>query len=410
MSAPAAAPHWLAQGVIYEIFPRAFSAAGTLAAITARLAELDELGVTTLWLMPLHPVGRERRKGPLGSPYAVRDYGAMDPALGNEADLRALTGAAHGLGLRVIIDWVANHSAWDNPLAAAHPEWYRRDPGGVIQPPTEAWTDVAALDHAVPALRQHLVRQMVRWVADCGVDGFRCDVAGLVPLVFWEEARQALQLARPDVGLLAEAYHPRLMEHAFDVTYDYPWYHALRDLLAGKGQARLWQERRRFLERFPARAAPMRFLDNHDQRRLASILPPAGCFAAATLLLCTEGVPLIYNGQELGDLAPSRAPALFHRHVLDRSRQVPGLCDHYRELIRRRRQSPALSHGTTLPLTEQHPGNLLAFLRVHHQERLLVAVHLDPQPARAALDHPALPHGPHQLALPGWGWQMGPVP
>src|SRR5579859_7932090 len=214
-------PTWLRAGVIYEVFPRNFSAEGNFNGITARLDELKDLGVDILWLMPIHPLGQKMRKGTIGSPYAVKDYYAINPEYGTEADLKRLVAEAHKRDLRVIIDIVANHTAWDSVMMQ-HPEYYKRDANGKIIPPVPEWTDVAGLNYGNPALREYMITMMKYWVQTCDVDGFRCDVAGNVPTDFWESARAELESVKPDIMLLAEASKPELLVKAFDMDYAWP--------------------------------------------------------------------------------------------------------------------------------------------------------------------------------------------
>jgi glycosidase len=371
--------HWLTRGVVYEVFVRAFSDQGTFRAVTEQLGAIRDLGATTVWLMPIHPVGRERRKGTLGSPYAVSDHGAINPDYGTDDDLRRLVDRAHSLGLRVIIDWVANHTAWDNPLRWSNPEFYRRDESGQVMEAGHGWTDVAQLDHSSPGLRDHLIAQMLHWVQGFGIDGFRCDVASLVPVEFWDDAVQTLRQVRPDLGMLAEAYSPALMERAFQLTYDGPWFRGVTQrLLAGKGAERMWDKHDQFAARFPARAQRMRFLDNHDQHRLIGVHADRTCLAAATLLLTSEGVPLIYNGQEIGSDAPSAAPALFERHPIDWRRPRREFRQHYRELCHLRATHPALGLGTTVEI-ESDEHQLVTFLRTHGDDAVFVGINFSPE-------------------------------
>jgi cyclomaltodextrinase len=189
-------PAWLRQSVVYEIFPRQFSASGDFNGVTARLDELQDLGVDVLWLMPIHPNGEKLKKGTYGSPYAVRDYFAIHPDYGTTNDFKRLITEAHRRGLKVIIDVVANHTAWDSVMMAT-PEFYKRDATGKITPPVPEWTDVAGLDYANPKLRAYMIRMLKYWVQEFGVDGFRCDVAGMVPTDFWEQARRELEAVKP---------------------------------------------------------------------------------------------------------------------------------------------------------------------------------------------------------------------
>src|ERR1700739_2417768 len=222
-------PEWLKSGAIYQIFVRSFSPSGDLNGVTARLDDLHKLGVNILWLMPIHPDGQVKKKGSLGSPYAVRDYYAIEAALGTKDDLRRLVQEAHKRQMKVIIDVVANHTAWDSVMMA-HPEYYKKDAQGHITYPHD-WTDVAWLDYSNPKLRQYMIDMLVYWIKDFDLDGFRCDAAGEVPTDFWEQARAALEKVKPDIMMLAEAHTPELLRSAFDIDYSWPLMHTLNDVI-----------------------------------------------------------------------------------------------------------------------------------------------------------------------------------
>src|SRR5690242_3557492 len=200
-------PNWLREGVVYEIFPRNFSAEGNFNGVTARLDELKDLGATILWLMPIHPIGQKMRKGSVGSPYAVKDYYAINSAYGNESDLKRLVTEAHKRDLKVIIDIVANHTAWDSVMMR-QPEFYKQDANGKIIPPVPEWTDVAGLNYENPKLCQYMTDMLKHWLSHFDLDGFRCDVASMVPTQFWEKARAELTKIKPDIMMLAEASKP----------------------------------------------------------------------------------------------------------------------------------------------------------------------------------------------------------
>jgi hypothetical protein len=211
-------PDWLRKSVVYEIFPRNFSKEGTFNAITARLDELKDLGADVLWLMPIHPIGEKMKKGSIGSPYAVRDYFAINPDYGNAEDFKRLVAGAHARGMKVIMDIVAGHTAWDNVLITQHPEFYKKDSSGKIIPPNPDWLDVAGLNFEIPELRRYLVEMLKHWMKESSVDGFRCDVAMAVPVDFWESARAELEKINPDVVLFADANAaPGLLAKAFDL-------------------------------------------------------------------------------------------------------------------------------------------------------------------------------------------------
>src|SRR5215211_6515172 len=230
--ARAAAPEWVRAGVIYEIYPRQFSEAGDFAGVTAQLDRLKELGVNSLWLMPVHPIGREKKKGPVGSPYAVRDYYAVNPDYGTAADLRRLVSEAHRRGMKVIIDVVANHTSWDSVMMKT-PEFYVRDASGKITWPHD-WTDIAELNYDNPQLRRYMIDMLKFWLREYDLDGFRCDVAAEVPTDFWEQARAELDKVKPDILMLAESDKPELLVRAFDLDYSWPLHGTLNDVLTGR--------------------------------------------------------------------------------------------------------------------------------------------------------------------------------
>ena len=191
-------PDWARSATIYQINQRQFTPEGTFRAAEAHLPRLRDLGADILWLMPVNTIGERNRKGHLGSPYAVKDYYAVNPEFGTVDDLRHFVDAAHDLGLHVILDWVANHTAWDNVLVTEHPEWYARDWKGDFRPtPWWDWDDIIDLDYTHEGLREWMTAAMVHWVKEVGVDGYRCDVAGFVPVDFWENARRELDAVKP---------------------------------------------------------------------------------------------------------------------------------------------------------------------------------------------------------------------
>ena len=201
---------WVRQGIIYEIYTRSFSPAGNFRGIEKRLPELKKLGVTILWIMPIHPVGVLHHKGKLGSQYSVQDYYGINPEFGTIDDFKRLVNRAHELGFHLIIDLVANHTSWDSKLINDHPDWFTKDSAGNIVSPNPDWTDVADLNYSQPGLRRYMIEMMKYWVRDIGIDGFRCDVAEMVPTDFWEAARAALDSIKP-VMMLAEAHIPRII-------------------------------------------------------------------------------------------------------------------------------------------------------------------------------------------------------
>lgn len=370
-------PDWVRDGVIYELNTRAFSSEGTFNAVTSRLPELKRLGVGILWLMPIHPIGQAKKKGTVGSPYAVRDYMDVNPAYGTKDDLKRLVREAHQLGLKVIIDIVANHTSWDNTLMST-PSFYRRDAAGRILSPYD-WTDVAALDYGNPALRRHMSGVLQYWLREFDLDGFRCDVAYEVPTDFWEQTRTELERIKPDVILLAEAHKPELLTKAFDLDYGWPVYHAIKDAIIGNRSARAvreeWEAERR---QYAPGALHMRFSDDHDEMRAVALFGARAALAASALVFTMDGVPLLYNGMEVGDATESFAPALFERlpvywGVRERRPEFPAF---YEQMIPLRRAHPALRQGGTTWVGNSDEDRVITVLRHDDREEVLVAVNL----------------------------------
>jgi glycosidase len=376
-------PQWVRDAVIYEIFPRNFSAEGNFNGITARLDELKDLGVNILWLMPIHPLGEKLRKGTLGSPYAIRDYYAINPDYGTEADLKRLVAEAHQRGLKVIIDVVANHTAWDSVLMQ-HPEFYKQDASGKIIPPVKEWTDVAGLNYGNPKLREYMIAMLKHWIdpAGCDLDGFRCDVAYEVPTSFWEEARAELTKVKPDIIMLAEASKPELLVKAFDLDYSWPLHSTLNDVLLRGAPAtefkRSWLESQK---QFPEGALHLRFADNHDEARAVARFGAKGALAASALMFSLDGVPLLYNGMEVGDATESGDPALFEKlPIFWHPKERPPLRDIYQGLIKLRKQSPAFHNDKVVWLHNSDEANLVTLMRLDNKDEFVIAINFSNRP------------------------------
>ncbi|MDE2221150.1 MAG: DUF3459 domain-containing protein, partial [Gammaproteobacteria bacterium] len=381
-------PAWVRDGVIYEIFPRAFSARGDFQGVTAQLDRLQQLGVNILWLMPIHPVGKLKRKGTLGSPYAVRDYYAIDPAYGTADDLHRLVSEAHQRNLKVIIDIVANHTAWDSVMMA-HPDWYTHDAGGHIIPPNPDWTDVADLDYANAGLRRYMQDMLVHWLKAFDLDGFRCDFAAGVPTDFWEAARAALDAAKPGIVMLAEADSPELLVKAFDVDYSWKLYGTLADVLqSGRPASSVRDQWLADAAQYPRGALRMRFVDNHDQHRAIARFGEPAALAAAALMFTLDGVPMLYNGMEAGDTTESAAPALFEKLPVfwpsaELRPQYPRV---FQQLIALRKAHAALRSGELRWLHNSDEARIVSFSRQDAGEKLIVAINLSPQPFVGVID------------------------
>jgi cyclomaltodextrinase len=375
------ARNWVRDGVIYEIFERDFSAEGNFNGITAQLDRLKDLGVTILWLMPIHPIGQEKKKGTIGSPYAVRDYYVINLDYGTRDDLKKLITEAHRRGMKVIIDIVANHTAWDSVLMK-HPDWYKHDASGKITYPYD-WFDIAALDYHNSELRRYMTDMLKFWIREFDLDGFRCDVAGEVPTDFWESARSELDKIKPDIFMLAEAHKPDLQVKAFELDYSWPLHSALSELLQGRGRAAdlraAWESE---AKDWPRGALHMRFSDNHDERRAIARFGEPGALAASAFMLTLDGVPLLYNGMEAGDTTESGAPALFEKLPIfwpfaERRPEFPRF---YQRMFALRRTSNALRRGALEWLRNSDESRVVSYLRRGTDEEILITINFSNRP------------------------------
>lgn len=380
-------PAWLRDGVIYEIFPRDFSATANLNGVTARLDELKDLGVNVLWIMPIHPIGEKGRKGHYGSPYAIKDYYAVNPDYGTLEDFKRLVAEAHKRNLKVIMDLVANHTAWDSVLMQ-HPDFYKKDASGAVIPPVPEWSDVAGLNYASPRLREYMSTLMQYWVKTCDVDGFRCDVASMVPTDFWETARAQLERIKPDIMMLAEASKPDLLAKAFDIDYAWPMMSTLNDvIIKGEPASRLettWAEN---LKKFPRGALHMRMTDDHDEARAIARFGERGALAASALMFTLDGVPMLYNGMEVGDATESGDPALFEKLPIFWSpRDRPPEREIYRDLIRLRKENAPFRDGRVVWLPNSSEASLVTFKRVDDENEFVVVINFSNRPSEARVE------------------------
>lgn len=331
-------PEWSRNAVIYEVNLRQYTDSGTVTAFAKELPRLKDLGVDILWFMPIHPISKQDRKGTLGSYYAVADYTAFNPEFGTIEQFKDVVKQAHQQGMKVILDWVPNHSGRDNKWVTEHPDWYEKDSLGNMKGIYD-WTDVYVFDYANKEMRKGMIDAMKFWLTDVDVDGFRCDVAGEVPTDFWDEAHPQLQAVKEDVFMLAEASKPELQKNGFDMGYNWPMKDLFSAIAATAGQytfkgsdgnVREFPEThavaidslvKQLAEEYPKDTYLMNMVTNHDLNswegtefeRLGNLTD-----AFAVLSYTLPGMPLIYTGQETGmnrafeffekDKAPSWEP------------------------------------------------------------------------------------------------------
>ena len=365
---------------IYEVNVRQFTPEGTFDALRAHLPRLADLGVSILWLMPIHPIGTVRRKGSLGSYYAVRDYTAVNPEFGTRAAFERLVRAAHGLGLLVILDWVANHTAWDHVWTETDPERYARDADGESILPEPDWDDVINLDYDEPSTGPAMIEAMLHWVREFDVDGFRCDVAERVPAEFWSRAMAQLRAERP-LFMLAEGERTWLHRAGFDATYGWGLARAIeaatRTGVAAPIRAQVEEDSRVLGGACPS-AFRMQFTTNHDwnswEQTAVDRFGPA--LELATVLTFTlPGMPMIYGGQEGG---LDRPLAFFERDPIVWA-DAP-LAALYRRLVRLKASEPALAHGAEGGAIEfldlAKSPSVLAYVRRSAASEVLVLANL----------------------------------
>ena len=374
-------PAWSRNATIYQVNTRQFSEEGTFAAVQRELPRIKALGADILWLMPIHPIGVQNRKGTLGSPYSVRDYFRVNPEFGTLGDLKSLVDAAHELDMYVILDWVANHTAWDNPMREEHPEWYERDLNGDFTPtPWWDWSDIIDLDYSRPGLRQYMTEAMTYWVSEAGIDGYRCDVAGFVPVDFWENVRRELDEIKP-VFMLAEWESRDLHARAFDATYAWSWSKAVLDIVNGNaGLGKLfvyysWRE-----SAYPRQAMRLVGVSNHDANAWEHT--PMEAFGEAmnaviVLSVVGDGIPMIYNGQEAGN---EKRLEFFEKDPIKWREHPTG--ELYRKLFALKKANTALWNGqwgaTMVRIWNSAPDEVLSFVRENEKNKVFAIINFSP--------------------------------
>ena len=403
-------PAWAAHATIYEVNIRQYTSEGTFRAFEPHLARLRRMGVDILWIMPVNPISQKMRKGTLGSYYAVSDYYKVNPEYGTLDDFRHLVDEAHTLGFKVILDWVANHTGWDNAWVGEHPDWYKRNAKGELEGyhytdlsdhHEETWADVIGLDYAKPEVRAGMIAAMGWWVTATGIDGFRCDVAWTLPVDFWDQARVELDRIKP-VFMLAEADTPELQLRAFDMTYDWALYHLLVKVARGQADAHdlaaLYANPAR---RYPSGAYRMAFTSDHDENSWNGTdreLYGEGAEAMAVLAATLPGMPLIYSGQES---ALDKRLAFFDKDSIDWGNHRRSAF--YARLLALKHRHAALANDLvagSLELVETGNPKVFAFQRRRGTDTVRVVVNLSVAPASVTLSGQGL------VALPGWGWRI----
>lgn len=379
-------PEWSYGAVLYEMNVRQLTPEGTLRAAAARLEFLRDLGVDAVWLMPIYPIGEKNRKGTLGSYYSIRDYCAVNPELGTMDDFDDFVAEAHRLGMKVLMDWVANHTSRDARWIAGKPaSWYERDASGEPAVPWD-WTDTAKLDYANRDVWEAQTAAMEFWIARHAVDGFRCDMAMLVPIGFWQYAAARLRRVKPDLFLLAEAEQRNLFDDGvFDACYGWEMHHLLNDVARQRVRVtalRDWLRADR--GRYPRSAMRLAFTSNHDENswngsEFARMGAARGIMAAFTFVV-PGGLPLIYTGQEVGY---DHSFAFFDRDPIPaESYRANAYTEFYRRLTELRHANPALAAGgrggDMVEISNNAEDCLMTFVREVPGNQVVAVMNLSP--------------------------------
>ena len=367
----------VADVVMYQVNPRVFAPSNSLQAIIARLDSIEDLGVNMLWIMPIYPIGEVKSKN---SPYSVRDYKAIASEYGTVEDMRMLVEACHERGMGIILDWVANHTAWDNVWVSEHPDWYTHDEAGnIIYPPGTDWTDVADLNYDNKDMRAAMIDAMCYWVDSVGVDGFRCDVADQVPVDFWTECIKTLRENAKPRGLimLAEGANPDNFRAGFDLNYAWEFMGAIAQVMKDDAKVgKLIEANNNEYKDLPQGKYKLRFTTNHDEATKASPITlyggPKASMAAFVATTMLHGGMLVYGSQEVG--YPETIN--FFHYVPVNWNANSSMRDEYKKLIAIYNDHPALrSSGKVIPFDDDQ-NNVLCVDRVLNNDNVLVVVNV----------------------------------
>ena len=368
---------WSKNATIYEVNIRQFSKEGTFKAFEKDIPRLKKLGIDIVWIMPVSPIGVKNRKEPLGSYYSVKDYKGINPEFGTMDDFKHMVSAIHHSRLKVILDWVPNHTSWDNDLVTTHPEYYLKDSVGKFVSAFD-WTDVIRLDYANPELRKYMINTMKWWISETDIDGFRCDVAHMIPTDFWDQLRPELEALKP-VFMLAEADIPAQHQKGYDMSYDWKFFHTMNDIAAGKKSANAIMKHFNWVDSvYPANSYLMEFTSNHDENswngteyeRLGK-----GTQTFAVLSATLQGMPLIYNGQESGF---NHRLKFFEKDPIDWKNY--SLTPFYQTLISLKKRNKALWNGEEggkiQRITTNRDSSVFAFVREKNAQKVFIVCNL----------------------------------
>ena len=377
---------WTKKSVLYEVNIRQYTPEGTFKAFETHLPRLKELGVDILWIMPINPISVKNRKGSLGSYYSVQDYKAVNPEFGTLEDFKNLVNKAHELGFKVIIDWAANHTGWDNQWIVDYKDWYTQDSLGNVIPPNPDWADIADLNFDSKPMRRAMIDAMDFWVKNTNIDGFRCDVAWGVPQDFWDAAKASLDSIKPVYMLAEDEDHPDFLKKSFNSNYAWKLHHILNDVAQGKKTAADIQKYYTdSVNKYANGSFPMQFITNHDENswngteyeRMGDAVK-----TFATLTFTVEGIPLLYSGQEAG---LHKRLLFFEKDTINWSNLE--MQKFFQSLTRLKHNNQALWNGPAggrmTFVTTSAPEKVLAFTREKDNSQVLAVFNLSAEPVEA---------------------------
>lgn len=366
-------PEWSKNATIYEVNVRQYTPEGTFKAFEKHLPRLKKMGVDIIWLMPIHPIGLKNRKGTLGSYYSVKDFYGINPEFGNRQDFQHLVDKIHSMGMYVIIDWVGNHSAWDNPLATEHPEWYTKTREGNFQPtPWYDWDDVIDFDYNNPDFRKYMTDALKFWVKETNIDGYRADVAGFIPTDFWENARKELDEIKP-VFMLAEWESRDLYKKSFDMTYSWSLWNELRVAVNQQKLGGLVEYLSHDVNTVPRNAYRMTFTDNHDKNSWEGnpyLNFGPGLKTSIVMTGVVNGMLLCYSGQEAG---LNRSLKFFEKDAIEWKKNENA--EIFTKLFHLKHENQALWNGKyggeMIRVVNDHQDKIISFYREQNKDAVL---------------------------------------
>jgi cyclomaltodextrinase / maltogenic alpha-amylase / neopullulanase len=383
-------PEWAKNATVYELNIRQFSDEGTFKGIEQQLPRLKKMGIDIIWLMPVQPIGELHRKGSMGSYYSVKNYLKVNPEFGTQDDFRSLVNAIHREGMYVILDWVANHTSWDNPLVDEHPEWYRKSRKNTFQ--STRWRDyddIIELDYQYPELRKYMTEALKYWIREFDIDGYRCDIASFIPIDFWENARTELDVIKP-VFMLAEAEDRELHRKAFDATYNWTLWNILHQIALNERSVKTLTEAylAEHVSIFPKEGIRLNFIDNHDKNswegdQYSNFGEALKATTVFTVMM--DGMPLVYSGQEAG---LDRSLEFFEKDPIDwKSHENEEL---YTVLFKLKHKNKALWNGKyggeMVRIINDKMDQVISFVREKEGDKVLTFMNLSDDPALVQLD------------------------